>query len=106
MYGGFQKISYYFIMLYTHDLRNSMNKRNTLVYKKNISLILFSKGPQFVVSWEIDGETYTQRKDFFPYLLPGAKGCQRLHPFASCVITEASDRLRVIHSTPDSLYSV
>ena len=29
------------------------------------------------------GETYTQREDFFPYLLPGARGCQRLHPLAS-----------------------
>ena len=38
----------------------------------------------FVVSWEIDGETYTQREDFFfPYLLLGARGCQRLHPLAS-----------------------
>ena len=42
-----------------------MNERSTLVYK-NISLILFSKrGPQFVVSWEKDGETYAQRGDFF-----------------------------------------
>ena len=42
-----------------------MNKRNTLLYR-NISLILFSKGgPSFVVIWEIDGETYTQRGDFF-----------------------------------------
>ena len=30
------------------------------------------------------GATYTQREDFFfPYLLPGAKWCQRLHPLAS-----------------------
>ena len=29
------------------------------------------------------GETYSQREDFFPYLLPGARGCQRLHPLAS-----------------------
>ena len=40
-------------------------------------------GPQFVVSWEIDGETYTQREDFFPYLLPKARGCQCLHPLTS-----------------------
>ena len=38
----------------------------TLLYK-SISLILFLKGgPLFVISWEIDGETYTQRGgDFF-----------------------------------------
>ena len=60
-----------------------MNKRNTLLYK-NISLILFLKrGPLFVVSWEKDGETYTLREDFFPYLLPGARECQRLLPLAS-----------------------
>ena len=29
-------------------------------------------------------KTYTQRDDFFfPYLLPGARRCQRLHPLAS-----------------------
>ena len=48
--------------------------------KKYISHFILEKGPQFVVSWEIDGETYTQREDFFTYLLPGARGCQRLHP--------------------------
>ena len=34
--------------------------------------------------WEMGGETYTQREDFFvPYILLGARGCQRLHPLAS-----------------------
>ena len=54
-------------LLYTllHGLRNSMNERNTLLYK-NISLILFLKGPHsLLLVWEIDGETYTQRGDFF-----------------------------------------
>ena len=38
--------------------------RNT--YIKNISLILFSKGAHSLLSvWKIDGETYTQRGDFF-----------------------------------------
>ena len=33
---------------------------------------------------EMDGETYTQREDFFfPYLLPGARECQCLYPLAS-----------------------
>ena len=40
-------------------------KNETLLYK-NISLILFSKGPHcLLLVWEIDGETYTQRGDFF-----------------------------------------
>ena len=72
-----------------------MNERNTLVYK-NISHFIFEKGPQFVISWEIDEETYTQREDFFPYLFPGARGCQRLYPLASL---DTSDRLRVPRST-------
>ena len=64
-----------------------------------ISLILFSKRPHYlVVNWEIDGETYTQRGDFFPYLLPGARVRQRLHP--SCkLVWDASDRLRIPRST-------
>ena len=71
----------------------------TLLYKYT-SLILFSKGgPQFVVSWEMDGETYTRREDFFfPYLLPGSRGYQCLHPLASSSET-TSDRLRVPRST-------
>ena len=37
----------------------------TLLYK-NISPILFSKGAHsLLLVWEIDGETYTQRWDFF-----------------------------------------
>ena len=72
-------------MLYSHndniDLRTSINKH----FYKNISLTLYSrKGWCFCGVWEMGGETYTQREDFFfLYLLPGAKGCQRLHPLAS-----------------------
>ena len=37
----------------------------TLLYN-NISLILFSKGAHsLLLVWEIDGETYTQRRNFF-----------------------------------------
>ena len=36
----------------------------TLPYK-NISLILFSTEAHCLLVWEIDGETYTQRGDFF-----------------------------------------
>ena len=40
-------------------------QRGTLIYK-NISLILFSKGAHcLLLVWEIDGETYTQKGDFF-----------------------------------------
>ena len=58
-----------------------------------ISLILYSrKGWRFCGVWEMGGETYTQREDiFFPYLLPGARGCQRLHPFASSSETPLVD---------------
>ena len=64
----------------------------TLVYKKYISHFILEKGPQLVDSREIDGETYTQREDFFfPYLLPGARGYQRLHLLASSSETPLTD---------------
>ena len=73
-------------VLYTHDLRNSMNERTHFFIKiyKNLSLTLYSrKGWCFCAVWEMGGETYTQWEDFFfPYLLPGARGCQPLHPLA------------------------
>ena len=51
---------------------------------KKIYLTLYSrKGWCFCGVWEMGGETYTQREDFFPYLLPGVRGCQRLHLLAS-----------------------
>ena len=63
---------------------NFNERTNTLLFK-NISLTLYSrKGWCFCGVWEMGGETFTQREDFFfPYLLPGARGCQRLHPHAS-----------------------
>ena len=48
--------------------------------------------------WEMGGETYTQREDFFPYLLPRARRYQRLHPLVSSAET-TSVRLRVPRST-------
>ena len=59
-----------------------MNERNTLLMKIYLIYIFFIliRGPQFVVCSEIDGKTNIQREAFFLYLLPGAKGCQRLHP--------------------------
>ena len=82
-----------------------MKERNTLHYK-NISLILFSKRVHsLLLDWEIHGETYTQRGDFYLsytfFREPG--GCQRLHPLASRIVRDASDWLCVPCSTPDSL---
>ena len=45
-----------------HNLRTSMNERNTLLYK-NISYTLYSrKGWCFCGVWEMDGETYILRE--------------------------------------------
>ena len=75
-----------------------MNERTHFL--KNISLTLYSrKGWCFCGVWEMGGETYTQREDFFfPYLLPGAR---RVPVLASpCkLVRDASGRLRVPRST-------
>ena len=63
-------------------------QRGTHIYK-NISLILFSKGAHsLLLVWEIDGETYTQRGDFFLshvcFLEPGgANPCTPLQAVSS-----------------------
>ena len=45
-------------------------------FYENLSLTLYSwKGWCFCGVWEMGGETYTQREDFFLYLLPGARWC-------------------------------
>ena len=87
--------------------RTSMNERNTLLYKKHISLILFSKGTQFVVSlrnrWR---DIYSKRGLLLaPYLLSGAKEVPTLVPPCKSYRQRrlnASDRLRIPGSTPDS----
>ena len=77
----------YVKVLYTHnpniDLLTSMNEHTSLW--KYISLTLYyRKSWCFCGVWEMGEETYTEREDFFfPYLLPGARECQRLHPLAS-----------------------
>ena len=59
-------------------------RTNTLLYKNISHTLYFRKGWCFYGVWEMGGETYTQREDFFfPYLLPGTSGCQRLQPLAS-----------------------
>ena len=66
-----------------------------------LSLILFSKGAHSLrVRWR---EIYSERGLLLaPYLLPGARGCQRLHSLASCIIRDASDWLHIPGSTLDS----
>ena len=86
-----------------------MNGWNTFLYK-NISLIFFSKrADSLLLVWEIDGETYTQRRDFFLshifFREPG--GANVCNPLVSHVIREvrdASDQLRVPGLTPNSLF--
>ena len=76
-------------------------KRNTL-FNKNLSLshFILERSTQFVVSLR-DRWTYiySERRLLLTlYLLPGARGCQRLHPLASRIVrdnTNASDRLRI-----------
>ena len=79
---------------------NFNERTNRLLYKKYISLTLYSRnGGCFCGEWEMGGETYTkrEREDFpFAYLLPGARGCQHLHPLASW---DTSDRLHVPRAT-------
>ena len=71
----------------------SMNERNTSLWKY-ISHFILIRGPLFDVSWEIDGETYTQREGFF-FLEPGG--------FNACSPLQARqrrpDQLRVPRST-------
>ena len=61
-----------------------MNER-THFFKRYISHTLFSKELMFLWCVKDGGrDIYTQREDFFfPYLLPEARGCQRLHLLAS-----------------------
>ena len=82
-----------------HILRTSMNERTHFFIKICISHTLFSKGLMFLW-WVRDGwRDISQREDFFfPYLIPEARGCQRLHPPCKLVI-DASDRLHVPRST-------
>ena len=75
-----------------------MNEWTHFFIKIYLSHLTHERVDVFVV-WEMDGDTYIQREDFFfPYLLPGARGCQRLHPLASSSET-SSVRLRVHRST-------
>ena len=57
---------------------------------------LFSKGLIFLWCVRDGWRDYIPREEFFPFLLPGERGCQRLHPFGS---RDTSDRLRVPRST-------
>ena len=80
------------LVLYTliHDLRNSMNERNTLLYKIYISQFILEKGPQFVVSLRDRLRViYSERRFLLvPCLLPRARGCQLLHPRESRIVRD------------------
>ena len=70
---------------------------NETLFFIKIYLILVSKrGPLFVVSlrdrWR---DIHSERGLLVLYLLPGARGSKRLHPLASRIVREASDRLHI-----------
>ena len=81
-----------------------MNELHTFP-NKNISRFFLERSPQFVVSWEVDGETNTQRgASFLSHIFfqepRGANACIPLQaetPLPGYVSTR---------STPDSLHSV
>ena len=86
------------ILLYSHNHNIDLwTNERTHFFIKNISLTLFSrKGWCFCRVWEMGGDTYTHgKKSSFLYLLPEARGCQRLHHLAS---RDISDQLRVPRS--------
>ena len=66
-----------------HDLWTSMNEWTHFFIKVYLSHFILKRVDISVVC-ERWVERHTQREDFFfPYLLPGARGCQCLHPLAS-----------------------
>ena len=71
-----------------------MNERNTHFLIKIYLSFYSGKGPLFVVVWEIDGETYTQRGLLLPISSSRNRGVPTLEPPCKLVRT-ASDRLRV-----------
>ena len=53
-------------LILSRSLIYEIQRTNETLLYKNISLILFLKGAHnLLLVWEIDGETYTQRGDFF-----------------------------------------
>ena len=65
----------------THNLRTPMSEWTHFFIKIYASNFILEKGWCFCGVWEMGGETYPKREDFFfPYLLQGARGCQRLQP--------------------------
>ena len=75
----------------------------TFLYKKYIFYFILERGTQFVVRWRDRWrDIYSERGLLAPYLLPGARGCQRLHPLESRIERDISYRLRIPGSTLDS----
>ena len=84
-----------------------MNETKHFFIKICLSHFILERGTLFVVSlrdrWR---DIYSKRGLLLaPYLLPGARGCQRLHHRASRIVRDnpnASVRLRITGSTLDS----
>ena len=72
------------IVVYSSNMIYEFQWTNETLLYKNLSLVLFSKGAHsLLLVWDIDGETYTQREDFFlPHILflwpVGANPCTPL----------------------------
>ena len=72
-----------------------LTKRNTLLYKNlslslSLSQFILESVTQFVVSlWDRWRDIYSKRGLLLaPYLLPGARGCQRLHTLTSRIVRD------------------
>ena len=71
--------------------RTLMNERNTILYKNlSLSHFILERGTQFVVSLRDRWRDIYSEKGLLlaPYLLPRARGCQRLHPLASRIVRD------------------
>ena len=94
-----------------HNQRQWTNETHFFI-KIYLSHFILERGTQFVVSLRVRWrDIYSERGLLLaPYLLPGAKGCQRLHPPLESRIVrdvrDASDRLCTLRSTLDSDWTV
>ena len=80
----------------------STNETHVFI-KIYLTHFILERSTRFVVSlrdrWK---NIYSERGHLAPFLLPEARGCQRLHPLTSRIVRDASDRLRIPGSTLDS----
>ena len=68
-----------------------MNERTHFFIKIYLSDFILKRVDVSVVCERWWRDIYTQRVDFFPYLLPGARGCQHLYPLANSSETPLID---------------